>query len=39
MVPYATIPEFPSIQVTMLFMLLTLSAVIIYKKRGEKSAG
>jgi len=38
MVPYAIIPEFPSIQVTMLFVLLTLSAVIIYKKKGEKSA-
>jgi hypothetical protein len=38
MVPYAIIPEFPSIQATMFFMLLTLSAVIIYKKRREKSA-
>jgi hypothetical protein len=31
------IPEFPSIQATMLFMLSTLLTVIIYKKKGEKT--
>jgi nitrous oxidase accessory protein NosD len=30
------IPEFPSIQATMFFMLLTLLAVVIYKKKGVK---
>jgi len=37
-VPIAVIPEFPMIQVTMFFMLLTLLAVIICKKKGLKSA-
>ncbi|MGD0160410.1 MAG: NosD domain-containing protein [Candidatus Bathyarchaeia archaeon] len=36
-VPYATVPEFPTIQATMLFMLATLLAVIIYKKKGVKA--
>jgi parallel beta-helix repeat protein len=38
--PYATvvIPEFPSIQATMFFILLTLLTVIIYKKKGVRSA-
>jgi parallel beta-helix repeat protein len=36
MVLYGVIPEFPSIQTTMFFMLLTLLTVIIYKKKGVK---
>jgi parallel beta-helix repeat protein len=35
MVPIVIVPEFPSIQATMLFMLLTLLAVIIYKKGSD----
>jgi parallel beta-helix repeat protein len=38
MVPYAVVPEFPSIQATMFFILLTLLTVIIYKKKGVRSA-
>jgi parallel beta-helix repeat protein len=37
MVQYV-IPEFPSIQATMFFMLLTLLTVIIYKKKGVKTS-
>jgi parallel beta-helix repeat protein len=37
MVPIV-IPEFPSIQATMFFMLLTLLTVIIYKKKGVKTS-
>jgi len=37
MVPHV-IPEFPSIQATMFFMLLTLLTVIIYKKKGVKTS-
>jgi parallel beta-helix repeat protein len=37
-VPIVVLPEFQSIQATMLFMLLTLLAVIVYKKKGVKSA-
>jgi hypothetical protein len=36
-VPHAVIPEFPSIQATMFSMLLTLLAVILYKKKGMKT--
>jgi parallel beta-helix repeat protein len=36
MVAYGVIPEFPSIQTTMFFMLLTLLTVIIYKKKDVK---
>jgi parallel beta-helix repeat protein len=32
------VPEFPSIQATMLFILLTLLTVIIYKKKGVKTS-
>jgi parallel beta-helix repeat protein len=32
------LPEFPSIQAAMFFMLLTLLAVIIYKKKGVKTS-
>jgi len=34
MVPIVVVPEFPSIQATMFFMLLTLLAVVICKKKG-----
>jgi nitrous oxidase accessory protein NosD len=37
-VPIAVVPEFPSVQASMLFMLLTLLAVIVYKKKSAKSA-
>jgi len=37
MVPYAIIPEFPSIQAMMFFMLLTLLIIIIYKKKDVKT--
>jgi len=37
MVQYV-IPEFPSIQATMFFMLLALLTVIIYKKKGVKTS-
>jgi hypothetical protein len=36
--PLVVIPEFPSIQTTMFFILLTLLTIIIYKKKGVKSA-
>jgi len=32
------VPEFPSIQATMFFILLTLLTVIIYKKKGVKTS-
>jgi nitrous oxidase accessory protein NosD len=32
------IPEYPSIQTTMFFILLTLLTVIIYKKKGVKTS-
>jgi parallel beta-helix repeat protein len=37
MVQYV-IPEFPSIQATMFFIILTLLAVIIYKKKGVRTS-
>jgi parallel beta-helix repeat protein len=37
-VPIVVVPEFPWIQATMLFMLLTLLAAIIYKKKAVKTS-
>jgi len=36
-VPIAVVPEFPLIQATMLFMMATLLAVVIYKKKVVKT--
>jgi len=38
MVPYGTIPEFPSFLILPLFMVATLLAVIIYIKKGVKTS-
>jgi parallel beta-helix repeat protein len=37
-VPYVVIPEFPSFLILQLMMMTTLLAVIIYKKKGEKTS-
>jgi hypothetical protein len=38
MVPIGVIPEFPSFLILPLFMIATLLTVIIYKKKGVRSA-
>ncbi len=38
MVPVVVVPEFPMIQATMFFMLLTLLAVVIYKRKAVKTS-
>jgi hypothetical protein len=35
--PYAVVPEFPSSLILPLFLIATLLAVIICKKKGEKT--
>jgi parallel beta-helix repeat protein len=39
MVPYAIVPEFPSSLVLSLFMIATLLAVIVYRKKQAKISG